>query len=554
MIMAARDKRGKMDQEDDLIDFDLADDDVFDDVVEDSFEDSIADDGYDFGKKKAGGRGGLMKMAAPVMVLALAGGVGFYILNNPGIFSTQKTPAAPPVPQIAQAEQPMMMPAEAAPDIAPPPLPEMASAEDVGIPQPPANINESAPVDTPVQQTGDATALPPSEEDLLAGLDAIPDSPTTQVEEKEVAQAAMLDDIQPEQGSAAGDEPDLVSAVAATETLPASPVPAVPVAPQAPAAKELAPEPAMPIAPPVVVPPPAEVKSAEKVQAQPEAKTEKIVGTPAVVPAPSVAVAAPSSVPSVPAVPVTPVETTQKIPPAPAVAPEKTAADDFDVYYDSETTAQKQKTEPVKSVAAEHVSVEKRSDASDTESQIVAAGRALKLGRYESAAEMYDSLYKINPRDPRILMGRAVSLQKVGRTETAMRVYDELLVVDPGNSDALINMLGLLRGQYPEVALRRLLDLYNKYPGNASIAAQIGVTQADLGHRQDALRYLGIASSVEPQNAQHLFNMAVIFDRAGEKVQAIKYYEQALEVDVVHGGGRSVPREQIYDRLATLRR
>jgi len=212
------------------------------------------------------------------------------------------------------------------------------------------------------------------------------------------------------------------------------------------------------------------------------------------------------------------------------------------------------KVDPVQEPGSRFVVVRKTHSEQSQESLMISASRALKLGRYEAAIEMYDSLYSRNPKDPTILLGRAVSYQKAGRSEMALKAYDELLSVDKGNQGALLNMLGLLREQYPEVALRRLINLHEQYPDNAGIVAQMGLTEAELGHADDALRYLGMAASLEPKNAQHLFNMGIVADRKGDRVQAIKLYEQALEVDSVYGGGRSVPREQIYDRLSVLRR
>jgi Tfp pilus assembly protein PilF len=58
---------------------------------------------------------------------------------------------------------------------------------------------------------------------------------------------------------------------------------------------------------------------------------------------------------------------------------------------------------------------------------------------------------------------------------------------------------------------------------------------------------------MEPQNAGHVFNMAVIADRAGDKKQAITYYEEALEIDTLYGSGRSIPRDAVFERLAELR-
>ena len=63
--------------------------------------------------------------------------------------------------------------------------------------------------------------------------------------------------------------------------------------------------------------------------------------------------------------------------------------------------------------------------------------------------------------------------------------YEEVLKLKPDNKEALVNMMGLIRAQYPEVALRRLLELYARNPNDAGIAAQIGITNADLGHYDD---------------------------------------------------------------------
>jgi tetratricopeptide (TPR) repeat protein len=166
---------------------------------------------------------------------------------------------------------------------------------------------------------------------------------------------------------------------------------------------------------------------------------------------------------------------------------------------------------------------------------------------------MYDTLYKKNKSDIRILMGRAVAQQNVGYRELAIQSYEEVLKADPKNADAVINMMGLLREEYPSVALRRLLDLKERFPSNSGLMAQIGMTYAALGQTPDALRSLNVAASLDPKNATHLYNLAILFDRSGDQPSAVKYYEQALETDAVYGAGRSIPRDQVYDRLSTLR-
>lgn len=211
------------------------------------------------------------------------------------------------------------------------------------------------------------------------------------------------------------------------------------------------------------------------------------------------------------------------------------------------------KVNPRLQPGAKLVVVRKDSNAGGRAAQMVAAERAMKLGRYGSALEIYDRLYQVNKRDPNVLMGKAVALQRLGRDDEAIGVHENLLTLRPNNVEASVNMLGLMGQRYPSVALQRLLDLSEKNPENVGVLAQVAVVQAKLGDYQAAVRYLGMAASMEPQNASHVYNMAVIADRAGSKVEAIKYYEQALETDTLYGNSQSIPRDSIYERLAQLR-
>lgn len=232
---------------------------------------------------------------------------------------------------------------------------------------------------------------------------------------------------------------------------------------------------------------------------------------------------------------------------------------DPDTFYDSmpvrrgaqETTPERMN--PEEKPAGKFIIVNKDYDKDDNKSMLVAANRALKLGRYDSALDMYDRLYAKNPRDARVLMGRAIALQNLGRTQLAIKTYEELLEVDPKNVEAEVSMLGLVRSRYPALALKQLATLYDAHPNNAALAAQIGLTYADIGNVDDAQRYLGSAISLDPNNAGYYYNMAIVCDRAKQYKDAISFYEQALNTDSIYGAGRSVPRDVIYERLGALR-
>lgn len=210
------------------------------------------------------------------------------------------------------------------------------------------------------------------------------------------------------------------------------------------------------------------------------------------------------------------------------------------------------KVNPVTQPASRYVVVRENHGANSTEAKIVAASRAMTLGRYDSALAIYDAIYKRNKRDPRVLMGRAIALQHLGRIEESIQAYAKFLERNPKDVNAQVNMLGLMSEKYPAVALRRLLDLHDKHEDNVGVIAQTAVTYAQMGKTQEALKFLGAAAAMEPKNAGHLYNMAIILDRAGDAVQAVSFYEKALETDALYNSG-GVPREVIYERLAQLR-
>ncbi|MCB1782997.1 MAG: tetratricopeptide repeat protein [Alphaproteobacteria bacterium] len=211
------------------------------------------------------------------------------------------------------------------------------------------------------------------------------------------------------------------------------------------------------------------------------------------------------------------------------------------------------KVNPRLQPASKYVLVRKDFAQDTYSAKLVAADRAMKLGRYDSAVDILDSLVKSNSRDPRALMSRAVALQKLGRFDEAMADYEKTEKLDPNNIEVKVNMLGLLGTKFPAVALRRLLDLHESHQDHVGIVAQIAVVEAQLGDFQNAMKYLGMAASMDPDNASHFFNMGVIADRAGETKVAVSYYEKALELDSIYGAGKTIPRDAVYERLAQIR-
>ena len=499
----------------------------FADDLEESHVDDVVAASEVSGKKSSG-----LKFIAPVAVLLIAAGVGGYIVMNPDVLgggdqSTVVAPTivAPPgiVDDMAALDSDMPQPVASENEV-----PRMPEGSDQGLA---SNLSEDMPIEpvmgVPEQPaaTDPEPAFPADLEQELAAMDGgvlemqsaafEDDAAAGEVLEQGSADAAAEETPVlevPDNGSVIEDDAPIVDLTERTEADGSAEI-ELAQADTAPPEMPLMPTPA-----PMAEQKPFEQNVSDTAQAAPTEQSKPLIQSAS------------------------------------------------DTYYDGgagstlppvggqNATAGLRAVDPVMEPASQYVVVNKDRGASDYESMVVAAKRALKLKRYDSALEMYETLYQKNKRDPRVLMGLAVSQQNSGLEDAALQTYDDLLALDKGNADAMLNMLGLLKKQYPAVALRRLTELQQEYPRNAMIAAQLGVTYADQGDYDQAFRYLGIASSIEPDNAQHLFNIAITADRVGKRTDAIKYYEKALEADAVYGSGRTIPRETIYDRLSVLRR
>ena len=557
---------GSMDN-DDAIDIEEAvsgvgaDDDMIDDGMIDEGDDEMDMDGgedfsFDVNEKQKGG--GLKKIIAPALVLVAAAGVGGYIVMNPDMLAKFMGGTAAPVQQEAMTS----------------PSPSAFGGPE--LPQP-----AGAAADLPVPETTDIAAMepqiapPPAQEDPMPrgpdeimDVTAAPDSPVAAPD-----QTALVDTTGEDVWQAPEPEAQAAPEAAMSPEFPPAAEPVVVAEAQAPVQESpsvSAAEPAIdddgaalnaatPSAPGDAPAMPEEMGSADEMPAvQTASPSESMPPEMPVVTAQPVEIPPAAPQPAAPAA-LTPQGTMAQVTPPGAAAQRPSTGD---AYYDAGINLPRgpiakdtiREVDPSVEPGQKMIIAKKDYNQSSQEALLESASRALKLQRYDAALEMYEQLHAKNKRDRRILMGLAVSQQYAGRTESAIQTYETLLDIDPKNADAMVNMLGLLRAQYPEVALRRLLDLQERFPGNAGIAAQIGLTQAELGHYDDAVRYMQMAASLEPRNAQHLFNIAVIADRKGATGDAIKYYEQALEADAVYSGGKSLPRETIYDRLAKLRR
>lgn len=210
------------------------------------------------------------------------------------------------------------------------------------------------------------------------------------------------------------------------------------------------------------------------------------------------------------------------------------------------------KAAPMAPVPPSYLVVKKERDANEFDARLTAARTALAQGQNGAALEMFNNLYAQYPKDSRVQVGRAVSMQRVGKIDEALAAYEDALNNDPRNLEALTNMLGILNGQESATALDKLKQLAQVYPFNADIAAQLGMMYGQNGDYANAVKFLNVADNLKPGNVAVLYNRAIAYDKMGHRDEAVSLYRKLVQLSSDGVLDPSYPVEAIRKRLAAL--
>lgn len=533
-------------------DLDAAVDDAGFDDTGAGLEDS-ADDGLSAPQR--GGaipRGGSKKtMIMMLLVLLLAGGgfAGLMMMGDdaamapPPIAVDAMQPAMPLAPAMQAANPagmgaPAPLPGDpAAQGIAGQPPVDMLPADDAGMPPMPA----VPPMPTAVADAAGvpvdplAAATPPLDPAAPATGEGVPVVP---VPGAAVPVAVPVDPL----AAIAAPAPVLTDPAAPIDPMAATDLPAP--APVAEVVDTAVPaDPLAPVAPPAAVLPTDPTVPVPAMEDDLDAQADNLIETPSV----------PGSVPDQPGDGATAAEQAMvqnaDMAAADAQKPQGYTPEDIAKLW-ANLPVEKAMVRPL---PKQYLTVKKEKAAESIDSRLATARRALNDGRTAAALQFFNELRTDYPHDTRVLMGRAVTLQRLGQNQDALEGYEDVLVNDPKNLDALTNMLGLIKQQNPQLALDKLQDLRNLYPYNADITTQLAVAYGQTGNLSEALRYITLAEALKPDSGYVLYNKAVLYDRLGRTAEAADMYRVLIRRSAEGSLDQDLPIESLKKRLAVMR-
>jgi arylsulfatase A-like enzyme/Flp pilus assembly protein TadD len=165
------------------------------------------------------------------------------------------------------------------------------------------------------------------------------------------------------------------------------------------------------------------------------------------------------------------------------------------------------------------------------------AARAIRAGRFESAADSYRTILESEPDQPRALNGLGVCLLRAGRFRDALPLLERAVARDPGFASAFANLGAALdqAGRRDEAArhYRRALALDATQEGAARNLALLHLESGDFAGAREALR---IQLEIRPDRPDTLALLARCEEELGHPGEALLHLERASSLDPANPG------------------
>jgi len=168
---------------------------------------------------------------------------------------------------------------------------------------------------------------------------------------------------------------------------------------------------------------------------------------------------------------------------------------------------------------------------------LTTAYAALQADRREDAQRAYEQILRTEPRNIDALLGLAAIAVTDGKSEEATRRYVQILELDPRNTLAQSGLIALLGRADPVAAEARLKQLIARDP-SAYLYFTLGNLYADQAKWALAQQAYFQAHSLEPNNPDYTYNLAVGLEHVSQTRLALGFYRRAVELAGTSGLAR----------------
>lgn len=169
-------------------------------------------------------------------------------------------------------------------------------------------------------------------------------------------------------------------------------------------------------------------------------------------------------------------------------------------------------------------------------------------GKLDEAQQLYQSMLAKGTSNADALLGLAAIAQQRGENQLAAHYYSRVLTLDPRNAvaNAGISTLSMDNGGDES----RLKTLLREQDNSTSLHFALGNLFAGQSRWSEAQQAYFNAYTLESDNAEFAYNLAVSLDHLGQGKLAAQYYQRALQLDAT--GSPGFDHAQVARRIERL--
>ena len=154
---------------------------------------------------------------------------------------------------------------------------------------------------------------------------------------------------------------------------------------------------------------------------------------------------------------------------------------------------------------------------------------------YKHAEQVFDDLYKANPKDSRGMIGLVETMASQNHMADAIKLLQGGVARQPERRDFQLALANLyVRDQRYDDALKLLQGLLKTDPKSADLLLRLAETERRKGDVNAAIETFRLASQAAPADARPLLQLGLLMDGTGRRDQAKPIYEQILKIQPDH--------------------
>jgi Flp pilus assembly protein TadD len=190
------------------------------------------------------------------------------------------------------------------------------------------------------------------------------------------------------------------------------------------------------------------------------------------------------------------------------------------VHYELLGIAYSQSGKPQDAESAYKKALEK--DPSRTSAGVHLLEGYMASGRNGEALNTLDGMIKKNPSDASLLLRKALIFENQGKRQEAKQIYAQALKIDPDFLPAANNLAYILaeEGSDLQTALKYAQEIRRKQPDNPFFADTLGWILYKSNNHVLARAQLEFAVSKQPDNAEFLYHLGMIYKANKQTSQA----------------------------------